>query len=109
MANVKHFSDFGGQSVELVGSLWGMESAEFARRFPGVKGRRSDGYQMFVGRTAGSREPLPVTRSIEFKSHPSKHECDARCLNATGRIMKCECSCGGKNHGKGAFSCEAVS
>jgi hypothetical protein len=22
-------------------------------------------------------------------------------LNATGRTMKCECSCGGKNHGRG--------
>jgi hypothetical protein len=34
-----------------------------------------------------------------------KHKCDDRCINATGRVMKCECSCGGKNHGKGAFNC----
>lgn len=46
-----------------------------------------------------------VSRSIEYKSQPSKHVCDARCVNATGKIMKCECSCGGKNHGKG-FSCD---
>lgn len=46
-------------------------------------------------------------RVIEYKSTPSRHECDARCLNATGRIMKCECACGGKNHGRGSFACEA--
>lgn len=49
-----------------------------------------------------------VERTIEYKSRPSRHECDARCLNATGRIMKCECSCGGKNHGRGAFMAEAA-
>lgn len=27
------------------------------------------------------------------------HECDARCVHATGHV--CECSCGGKNHGAG--------
>ena len=48
------------------------------------------------------------TRVVERKRNPSLHECDARCLNATGRTMQCECSCGGKNHGKGAFSCAAV-
>ncbi len=50
-----------------------------------------------------------VERTIEYKSNPSRHECDARCLNATGRIMKCECSCGGKNHGRGSsMICEAA-
>ena len=48
---------------------------------------------------------VKVERSIRYKSNPSKHECDARCINATGRVMNCECSCGGKNHGKGAFKC----
>ena len=46
-----------------------------------------------------------VERSIRYSRNPSKHECDARCINATGRVMNCECSCGGKNHGKGAFKC----
>ena len=49
-----------------------------------------------------------ITRQIEMKSNPSRHECDSRCLNATGRTMKCECSCGGKNHGRGAFICETA-
>ncbi len=51
---------------------------------------------------------VPVERTIEYKANPSRHECDARCLNATGRMMKCECSCGGKNHGRGAMICEAA-
>jgi hypothetical protein len=45
-------------------------------------------------------------REIEYKKNPSRHECDARCMNATGLIMKCECKCGGKNHGRGNFICE---
>ena len=49
-----------------------------------------------------------ANRKIEYKKYASRHECDARCVNATGRIMKCECACGGKNHGKGAFSCKPV-
>jgi len=51
---------------------------------------------------------IKVTRSIEMKANPSRHECDDRCLYATGRTMKCECSCGGKNHGRGSFACEAA-
>lgn len=52
---------------------------------------------------------VSITRTVEFKSNPSRHECDARCINATGRVMKCECACGGKNHGKGsALICEAA-
>jgi hypothetical protein len=51
---------------------------------------------------------VKITRMIEIKPNPSRHECDDRCMNATGRVMKCECACGGKNHGRGAFVCEAA-
>ena len=57
---------------------------------------------------------VAADRVVEYKANPSRHECDDRCLNATGRVMKCECSCGGKNHGRGAFNargtfvCEAA-
>ncbi len=51
---------------------------------------------------------VQCNRMVEYKNNASRHECDARCLNATGRIMKCECSCGGKNHGKGSLSCVAA-
>jgi hypothetical protein len=52
---------------------------------------------------------VQVDRTIEYKRFPSRHECDARCINATGLVMKCECSCGGKNHGRGSsIVCEAA-
>lgn len=52
---------------------------------------------------------IAITRQIEMKSSPSRHKCDDRCMYAEGRTMKCECSCGGVNHGKGArFVCEAA-
>lgn len=50
---------------------------------------------------------IKVTRVVTYKSNPLRHECDARCMNASGRTMQCECACGGKNHGRGAFSCTA--
>ncbi len=56
----------------------------------------------FTGLNAdGAR--VTVERAIERKSNPSMHKCDARCLNATG--FRCECACGGKNHGAGNFAC----
>lgn len=51
---------------------------------------------------------VKAERIIQYKSNPSRHECDDRCMNATGRMMKCECKCGGKNHGRGSFVCEAA-
>lgn len=49
-----------------------------------------------------------ITRTVQMKASPSRHDCDARCFNATGRTMNCECACGGVNHGKGRFMCEAA-
>lgn len=40
------------------------------------------------------RAPFKVT---EIKGRRTAHACDARCLASTGG--KCECVCGGKNHG----------
>lgn len=100
----KNFSDLNGETIELVGYLYGMDNAKFRAAFPNVKGYRYGGFAMQVGRSASNVE-LPVTRKVMYKSFPSKHECDARCMNAKGRTMNCECSCGGKNHGKG-FSCD---
>lgn len=54
------------------------------------------------------RGTINAERVVQMKANPSRHECDDRCLNATGRVMKCECKCGGKNHGRGAFVCEAA-
>jgi hypothetical protein len=51
---------------------------------------------------AESRTWYRATRIVRRKSRPSQHECDARCMNASGRTMQCECACGGRNHGRGA-------
>jgi hypothetical protein len=102
MANIKKFSDYTGEAVELEFQN-AIPNAEFAARFPGVKGIRYNGYSMCIGRATGSTQWLPVTRKIEYKSFPSKHECNAKCLGGK-HTGKCECKCGGKNHGAGMFS-----
>ena len=79
-------------------------NAEFAAKFPGVRGYRNDGFTMLVGYpTVGSGSAMPVTRKITFKSYPSRHECNAKCLNGKHNGT-CECKCGGKNHGAGMFT-----
>lgn len=83
----------------------GMVNVDFAAKFPGVRGKRYDGFHMWVGRDSAGMI-RPVTRMIDFKAGAKLHKCDARCQNATGRV--CECSCRGKMHGAGGFACEAV-
>lgn len=107
MATFKYYSDMDGEAVELAGTSQ-MPNAEFARRFPGVKGIRVDGYSMRVGYAAGPGNAargmeLPMTRAIEMKRFPSRHECNAKCLNGKHNGA-CECQCGGKNHGRGMFT-----
>ena len=107
MATFKYFSDVNGLTVELTG-LSQMNNDEFARRFPGVKGIRNDGYSMRVGYAAGAGNAargmeLPMTRAIEMKRFPTRHECNAKCLNGKHNGA-CECQCGGKNHGAGMFT-----
>lgn len=108
------FKSFNG-ATELK-QIQPMDNKEFAKLFPGVKGRRYDGYSMKVGNPVDftpvyiqgqgwSSNLLPVEREINYKERGSKHICDVRCMNATGRTMNCECSCGGVNHGK-RMSCE---
>lgn len=102
MARVIYFNG----ELELTG-IHGMRNVDFAGRFPLVVGKRFDSFSRLVGYAAGSKTALPVERVVEFKSSPSPHKCDDRCINAAGKIMRCECSCGGKNHGSGAFNCTA--
>lgn len=110
MADIRYFSDADGEARELR-SVTQMRNAEFAARFPGVKGRRADGYTMWVGLPDGGRvrfvgdtaDYLPVTRAITYKNFPSRHQCNAKCLG--GKVNgTCECQCGGKNHGAGMFT-----
>lgn len=86
MANFKYFADLNGETVELSRVYHDGAVSTAAHHFFGVG---PDGAK------------LQATRMIEYKRNPSKHVCDARCLHAKGRTMQCECSCGGKNHGKG--------
>ena len=100
MACMKYFNG----TQELKG-IYGMTRGEFAEAFPNVQGKRYDGFTMMVGYPVeGTGGPIPVERVIEFKSNPSRHACDSRCLNAQGKVMRCECACGGQNHGRGVFS-----
>lgn len=90
MARFAYFADINGQAITLERVAHDGSSFTSPKHFTGLT-------------PAGER--VAATRKIEMKSMPTRHECDARCYNATGRVMKCECSCGGKNHGRGAFSC----
>jgi hypothetical protein len=99
---MKLFSDYNGETVEL--QSWDlMNRSEFAIKFPGVKGKNYDSFDKFVGKHPVTGEIIPITRRINYAKKPSLHKCDARCLNAKGN--NCECSCGGKNHGRG-FNCD---
>lgn len=101
MANIKHFS--GTSELVYIGQ---MDNAQFAAKFPGVRGVRVDSFKKMIGWTADKRhdsEALPVERCITYKSFPSKHVCNAKCMG--GKINgTCECQCGGKNHGLGMFT-----
>lgn len=94
MANIKFFAEHNGETVQLTG-IWHDSK---------TSGRKAG---HFSGLTPDSTR-VQAARMVEYRSNPSKHACDARCLNATGLVMKCECSCGGKNHGRGSLSCEAA-
>lgn len=90
MAKFRYFAEVDGQTVELTRV--------------GHDGHVSTAAHHFSGLTpAGVR--VQAQRVVRYRSNPSRHECDARCINASGRTMNCECSCGGKNHGRGAFMC----
>lgn len=94
MAKIKYFAEYQGQPVELVGVV---HNGGYFYKASSFEGRAPDGTR------------LVAQRMVNMKPNPSRHDCDSRCIFATGRIMRCECSCGGKNHGRGYFSCEATS
>jgi hypothetical protein len=94
---MKYFSG----DIELINVIHNGESASNPANFSGYPGvprfTRGEGWTLRV----------QAERIVEYKSNPSRHDCDARCYNATGRTMKCECACNGKNHGLGRFVCAA--
>lgn len=91
MANIKFFAD------RADGSPLEFSKVDYRSR------KDMRGYDHATGQW------VQCNRMIEYKANPSRHDCDARCMFARGRTMTCECSCGGKNHGKGgAFKAEAA-
>ncbi len=97
MANIKYFAgDLELRNVRCVGT--GTKASHFIGLPEGVEAFFIPGQGWIGGFVAADRR-------VTYKSYPSRHECDARCMNATGRTMQCECACGGRNHGKGALVC----
>lgn len=85
MANFRYFAEVDGETVQLTNVRH--------------DGHVSTAVSHFIG-VAPNGQKLTAQRMVEYKSNPSRHQCDSRCTHAKGRTMKCECSCGGKNHGK---------
>lgn len=85
MADIRYFAEQNGAIVQLT-SVW-------------HDGHISTKPHHFFG-TAPDGSRITAQRAIEFKRHPKLHKCDDRCVHARGH--KCECSCGGANHGKAA-------
>lgn len=75
-----------------------MKNAEVQKRFGRVYGLRYDSFNIVV---SCDPEPRIAVRKVDYKTRaPSLHKCNAKCLNGKPG-GKCECSCGGKNHGAG--------
>lgn len=73
------------------------------------KGNYAGCGEYFAGHIVGDSTYTlyPAERAIEYKRNPSKHECNAKCLN--GHVNgRCECRCGGENHGRSAVAVEGA-
>jgi hypothetical protein len=87
MANIKYFSECEpGNTVELLK--------------PWHDGHNSSAAHHFGGTCPVCGYWHMAKRAIERPGSVSNHKCDGRCLSAKGH--KCECECGGKNHGRAA-------
>lgn len=53
-----------------------------------------------TGHDSGGQEH-EVARSVAYDLDGSRHKCNSSCQHARGR--RCECACGGLNHGRAAF------
>ena len=102
MATFTYFYDTAEQVIELVSGVTTMDIKVATAKWPGVRMKKSDGYSVWVGCDANGVQ-WPTTRKIEMKRNPSKHICNAKCLNGSCHGT-CECRCGGKNHGRGMFT-----
>src|SRR5437762_3462186 len=98
MAYHRYFAEINGETVQLANVWHDGHASSAAHHFQGYVAD-----ELAAWRAGGTRATAHrAARVIEFKSNPSRHQCDDRCTHATGKVMKCECSCGGKNHGRGS-------
>lgn len=84
----KYFSECSGQAVELSNIQH--------------DGHVSAAPKHFSGKCEACGERHAASRAIQYKAQPSRHECNAKCMNGSMRGV-CECGCGGKNHGVGGL------
>ena len=83
-AGTEQLSDIGYQNVRTAAKEFGA-LGPLAKHGQTPTGRRANGTR------------TQADRVIFYSLKPSRHKCDARCMNARGH--NCECSCGGANHG----------
>lgn len=86
MTNFKYFAECNGETVQLV-QVYHSGNGTKAKDFTGTC-------------TCGQKHQ--ADRMIQYKAFPSRHECNAKCLNGHANGV-CECKCGGKNHGRGSL------
>ncbi len=98
MASIKYFN-----GTDELTRIQPMPNAKFAA-IGGVRSSANyyDGFQRLCGVTFDGRL-VPVERAITYKSFPSRHVCNAKCMGGKHNGA-CECQCGGKNHGAGMFT-----
>jgi hypothetical protein len=117
MTNIAYFADLpNGETVEFRATVKRVQLNNGMTRSHVVEPRVGLMIQTYPTLGAGNtlcgyiegKGWTKITRKVVMKSSPSRHECDTRCMFATGRTMQCECACGGKNHGRGGIACEAA-
>lgn len=87
MANFKYFSECNGHAVQLQNVFHSGQTTKAPS---------------FTGTCPACGQKHQAVRKIEYKAFPSRHECNAKCLNGHVNGV-CECKCGGKNHGRGSL------
>lgn len=107
MATMKAFTRCHGEVIELTNTYYCPEqyaATELSKydgqeRFVKVVSARGPGYIRydFLGGLCPCGKRHFAERLVQRPAYPSNHKCDGRCMSARG--PKCECSCGGKNHG----------
>lgn len=101
MASFKYFTNCQGEQSELQRVCYSGNLFDVVRGAECSPGGKSRPWQ-FIGFCRHGHLHA-AQRAVEMKAFPSRHQCDARCMN--GRPNgRCECQCNGKNHGAGMFS-----